>query len=309
MLMFNLHGADAEGMCGFYSEDEAFNPSLLNQGRAEVFNTVACFGARYAGYKRNDSMLLSALYGGGVLLYTGSLIPVPMFSNEETDEARQLLLNPGTGSEVLMRLYPLYQFKGMTGGKAMLQAKCDSFNMCRHVEDDCFSMSTALMFCLYGNPMLHVRRREYVVESALQNDAMPPAPIKADGSPLKKTMRQRLLQKDKSNQSLIDQIRGYVDENLNAIRNMVEQHLYQQLGLKPEMLDSWLRPGKPTYHRRQLRNGIFIQLSRRKPPIWSRHLRRSRCPGQDEANLYNKIICPLQRDSIVNNKNNNNHKN
>lgn len=246
MLMFNLHGADAEGMCGFYSEDEAFNPSLLNQGRARVFNTVACFGARYAGYKRNDSMLLSALYGGGVLLYTGSLIPVPMFSNEETDEARQLLLNPGTGCEVLMRLYPLYQFKGMTGGKAMLQAKCDYFNMCRHVEDDCFSMSTALMFCLYGNPMLHVRRREYVVESALQNDAMPPAPIKADGSPLKKTMRQRLLQKDKSNQSLIDQIRGYVDENLNAIRNMVEQHLYQQLGLKPEMLDSIDQVSRPT---------------------------------------------------------------
>lgn len=246
MLMFNLHGANEEGMCGFYSEDEAFNPSLLNQGRARVFNTVACFGARYAGYKRNDSMLLSALYGGGVLLYTGSLIPVPMFSNEETDEARQLLLNPGTGSEVLMRLYPLYQFKGMTGGKAMLQAKCDYFNMCRHVEDDSFSMSTALMFCLYGNPMLHVRRREYVVESALQNDAMPPAPIKADGSPLKKTIRQRLLQKDKSNQSLIDQIRGYVDENLNAIRNMVEQHLYQQLGLKPEMLDSIDQVSRPT---------------------------------------------------------------
>lgn len=246
MLMFNLHGANAEGMCGFYSEDEAFNPSLLNQGRARVFNTVACFGARYAGYKRNDSMLLSALYGGGVLLYTGSLVPVPMFSNEETDEARQLLLNPGTGSEVLMRLYPLYQFKGMTGGKAMLQAKCDYFNMCRHVEDDSFSMSTALMFCLYGNPMLHVRRREYVVESALQNDAMPPAPIKADGSPLKKTMRQRLLQKDKSNQSLIDQIRGYVDENLNAIRNMVEQHLYQQLGLKPETLDSIDQVSRPT---------------------------------------------------------------
>ena len=246
MLMFNLHGANEEGMCGFYSEDEAFNPSLLNQGRARVFNTVACFGARYTGYKRNDSMLLSALYGGGVLLYTGSLIPVPMFSNEETDEARQLLLNPGTGSEVLMRLYPLYQFKGMTGGKAMLQAKCDYFNMCRHVEDDSFSMSTALMFCLYGNPMLHVRRREYVVESALQNDAMPPAPIKADGSPLKKTIRQRLLQKDKSNQSLIDQIRGYVDENLNAIRNMVEQHLYQQLGLKPEMLDSIDQVSRPT---------------------------------------------------------------
>lgn len=246
MLMFNLHGADAKGMCGFYSEAEAFNPSLLSHGKARVFNTVACFGARYAGYERNDSMLLSALYGGGVLLYTGSLVSVPMFSNGENDEVRELILNPGTGSEVLMRLYPLYQFKGMTGGKALLQAKCDYFNMCRNIEDDCFSMSTALMFCLYGNPMLNVRRSDHVIESALRNDAMPPAPIKADGMPLRKTMRQRLMQKDVNSQSLIDQIRGYVDDNLNAIRTMVEQHLYRQLGLNPQTLDSIDQFSRPT---------------------------------------------------------------
>lgn len=246
MLMFNLHGADAKGMCGFYSEAEAFNPSLLSHGKARVFNTVACFGARYAGYERNDSMLLSALYGGGVLLYTGSLVSVPMFSNGETDEVRELILNPGTGSEVLMRLYPLYQFKGMTGGKAMLQAKCDYFNMCRNIEDDCFSMSTALMFCLYGNPMLHVRRCDQVIESALRNDAMPPAAVKADGMPLRKTMRQRLMQKDVNSQSLIDQIRGYVDDNLNAIRTIVEQHLYRQLGLNPQTLDSIDQFSRPT---------------------------------------------------------------
>ena len=246
MLMFNLHGADAKGMCGFYSEAEAFNPSLLSHGKARVFNTVACFGARYAGYERNDSMLLGALYGGGVLLYTGSLVSVPMFSNGETDEVRELILNPGTGSEVLMRLYPLYQFKGMTGGKAMLQAKCDYFNMCRNIEDDCFSMSTALMFCLYGNPMLNVRRSDHVIESALRNDAMPPAAVKADGMPLRKTMRQRLMKKDVNSQSLIDQIRGYVDDNLNAIRTMVEQHLYRQLGLNPQTLDSIDQFSRPT---------------------------------------------------------------
>lgn len=246
MLMFNLHGADAKGMCGFYSEAEAFNPSLLSHGKARVFNTVACFGARYAGYERNDSMLLSALYGGGVLLYTGSLVSVPMFSNGETDEVRELILNPGTGSEVLMRLYPLYQFKGMTGGKALLQAKCDYFNMCRNIEDDCFSMSTALMFCLYGNPMLNVRRSDHVIESALRNDAMPPAAVKADGMPLRKTMCQRLLKKDVNSQSLIDQIRGYVDDNLNAIRTMVEQHLYRQLGLNPQTLDSIDQFSRPT---------------------------------------------------------------
>ena len=246
MLMFNLHGADAQGMPGFYSTDEAFSPSLLSDSKARVFNTVACFGARYSGYERDDSMLLSALYGGGILLYTGSLVSVPMFYDEENDEARQLLLNPGTGSEVLMRLYPLYQFKGMTAGKALLQAKCDYFNMCRHVESDGFSLSTALMFCLYGNPMLHVRRRQYVVESALQNDAMPPAPIKGDGTPLRKTLRQRVMQKGSDGKSLLEQVRGYVDDNLNAIRGMVEQHLYNQLGLDPQTLNSIDQFSRPT---------------------------------------------------------------
>ncbi len=246
MLMFNLHGSGENGECGFYSTDEAFNPSLFGDSRARVFNTVACFGARYSGYERNDSMVLSALYGGGILLYTGSLIPVPMFSDRQTDEARQLLLNPGTGSEVFMRLYPLYQFKGMTAGRALLQAKCDYFNMCRHVESDGFSLSTALMFCLYGNPMLHVRRRDYVVESALQNDAMPPAPVKGNGQAVRKTLLQRVMQKDTGNQSLVDQVRGYVDNNLNAIRSMVEQHLYRQLGLDPQTLHSIDRFSRPT---------------------------------------------------------------
>jgi hypothetical protein len=246
MLMFNLHGADQHHLPGFYSSCEAFSPSLLDSSNARVINTVACFGARYTGYQREESMLLSALYGGGVLIYTGSLIPVPMFYDPEKNEARELLLNPGTGSEVLMRLFPLYQFKGMTTGKALLQAKCDYFNMCRHIEDDGFSLCTALMFCSYGNPMLHVRKRKHVIDSALENDAMPPAPIKENTKAFRKTMRQNLVKKENNSGSLLDQIRGYVDNNLAAIRNIVETRLYNQLGLEPRQLESIDMISKPT---------------------------------------------------------------
>lgn len=245
MLMFNLHGADLHSHPGFYSTDEAFSPACLQNSNARVFNTVACFGARFINYKRNESMLLSALYGGGVLLYTGSLVPVPMYYHPELNEARELLLNPGTGSEVFMRLYPLYQFKGMTAGKALLRAKCDYFNMCRHVENDGFSLSTALMFSLYGNPMLHVRKRKHVIEAALQNDAMPPAPIKAYKQPLRKTLINRVVTQNQS-QSLLEQVRGYVDENLAAIRSMAEQYIYNQLGLPPRDLDSIDQFSRPT---------------------------------------------------------------
>lgn len=245
MLMFNLHGADDPSMPGFYSNAEAFNPSLLQQSNARVLNTVACFGARFTDYAREESMVLNALYGGGVLLYTGSLIPVPMFYDPNTNEARELLLNPGTGSEVLMRLYPLYQFKGMTVGKALLQAKCDYFNMCRHVESDGFSMATILMFSLYGNPMLHIRKRQHVLQAALQNDAMPPAPVKAVAKPLLKVLTNRIVEQRPA-QSLLEQVRCYVDDNLAAIRSMAEQYIYSQLGLPPRDLESIDQYSKPT---------------------------------------------------------------
>ncbi len=238
MLMFNLHGADAPQMPGFYSSGEAFNPSMLSLSSARVLNTVACFGARYkGGYSREQSMVLSALYGGGILLYVGSLIPVPMYSNCDTDEVRELMLHPGTGSEVFMRLFPLYQFKGMTAGRALLQAKCDYFNMMRHIEHDGFSLSTALMFCLYGNPMLHVKARKDVIEAARSNTSIPANGVKSVPMPIRKTLTHRVMEKDRS-KSLLEQVRGYVDDNLTAIRSMTEQYVYQALGLPPAYLES-----------------------------------------------------------------------
>lgn len=238
MLMFNLHGADDPQMPGFYSTGEAFHPSLLRLSGARVLNTVACFGARYkGGYTREQSMVLSALYGGGVLLYVGSLIPVPMYSDYATDEVRELMLHPGTGSEVLMRLFPLYQFKGMTAGRALLQAKCDYFNMMRHVEHDGFSLSTALMFCLYGNPMLHVKARQDVIDAARGNTSIPAGEVKSVPMPVRKTLTQRLMQKNQS-KSILEEAMGYVDSNLSAIRSMTEQYVYQALGLPPAYLES-----------------------------------------------------------------------
>lgn len=245
MLMFNLHGADSPEMPGFYSTDEAFHPSMLNQSGARVLNTVACFGARYkGGYTREQSMVLSALYGGGVLLYTGSLIPVPMYRDGVTDETRELMLHPGTGSEVFMRLFPLYQFKGLTAGRALLQAKCDYFNMMRHVEHDGFSLSTALMFCLYGNPMLHVKARQDVIDAARNNTSIPANTVKSVAMPVRKTLTHRIMQKD-NNKSILEEAMGYVDNNFAAIRTMTEKYVYQALGLPPaylESVDAWSRP-------------------------------------------------------------------
>ena len=68
MLMFNLHGSNVRGYPSFYGEGltghntpEAFSCEMLKYSGARIFNTVACYGGRYIGYSRKDSMLMSAL--------------------------------------------------------------------------------------------------------------------------------------------------------------------------------------------------------------------------------------------------------
>lgn len=244
MIMFNLHGSDTEGHSGFYCNSdngypESFNIELMRQSNARVFNTVACFGARYDGYERDDSMLMSSLLGGGKLLYAGSTVSVPMIADEDQEYPEGVTQYPGSGSEKFMPLYCYYQFCGVPAGQAMMQAKLDYFNTFRHIERDDFSLSTAMMFGLYGNPMLHVRARQDVMDAAVQYEVLPQLPqAKAANAPVRMKHSKCLISREQLQQSksLIEQLRGCVDNNLQAIHGIVQQHLYQQLGLDPRWL-------------------------------------------------------------------------
>ena len=68
---------------------------------------------------------------------------------------------------------------------------------------------------------------------------MPPAPVKGEAIAISKATVQRVVDnKQQAPVSLVQQVRGAVDANLNAIRSMVEQHLYDALGLPPRLLES-----------------------------------------------------------------------
>ena len=236
MLLFNLHGANAEGMSSFYSDHgEAFNIDMLYSSDARVLNTVACYGARYHGYERSDSMLLSALYDKEFLLYAGSLIPVPM---TELDVPDGVEVHEGSGSEHLMPIYCMEQFRGLSAGEAMMRAKLEYFNTFRVMERDDFSMATMMMFSLYGNPMLRLQPKEEVLRKAEECHVLPKLPQNKRVVPaLRKRTQRMFIKNDHKGQSLLDEIRGLVDANLAAIHAQVQQHLYDALGLEPRWLD------------------------------------------------------------------------
>lgn len=234
MLLFNLHGASKPGMNSFYSDKgEAFSRKMLHHTNARVLNTVACYGARYHGYKRDDSMLLTSFYKNGFLLYAGSLIPVPMTT---LNIPKGVVVHPGSGSEHLMPIYCMEQYAGLSAGEAMMKAKLEYFNTFRHLERDDFSMATMQMFSLYGNPMLRLQRNEKVLQRAKKEHVLPTLPQSKD-IPVRMKRMQRIMTKENSSASLLADISGAVNTNLDAIHTAIANDLYAQLGLEPRMID------------------------------------------------------------------------
>ncbi len=267
MLVFNLHGANSVGASGFYSTGEAFSIEMLRKSNARVLNTVACFGARYHGYDRDDSMLLSSLYGAGQLLYSGSLIPVPMIADEDQDVPPGTHMNSGSGSEKFMPIFCLYQFMGAPAGLAMLQAKLDYFNSFRRIERDDFSLATVMMFNLYGNPMLCVQPDDRVVAAAREKYVFPDSSdsVQTITEPLRLKSKRRLVTtKNGDPGSLLSEIRGLVDANLSFIRERIQSTLYDRLGLPPKNLASIDGFSQKTFGDRTEEGYVFTYLDREK---------------------------------------------
>lgn len=234
MLMFNLHGSDMPNYSSFYGEGanghntpEAFTIEYLRDSGARIFNTVACFGGRYINYERNRSMLLSSLYGGGVVLYAGSCTSALGRSGQLHVAANDILI-PAGFSESFMKLYTLYLFRGITAGEAFLRAKCDYFNTCRDLDGFEGSMSTVLMFNLYGLPTLSVIKHGEVIQEARGMKSA--LPIDWHKSAEYNTVYNK---NQRTSHSILEQVRSLVDNNLQKIRMTVESQLYQYWGLPP----------------------------------------------------------------------------
>lgn len=231
MLVFNLHGTNIHRYASFYGEGinghntpEVFDIEKLKYSGARIFNTVACYGGRFIGYNRNESMLLSAIYGGGVLLYAGSCVSALGRSGKKHIAVNDILMPTGM-SESFMKLYSLYLFSGVSAGEAFLKAKCDYFNTCRNIDSDECALATILMFNLFGMPYLYVKPQKNIIREACGLKQ-----IRSISS--KNTIYKKVYVKEEINYDLLGKIRKKVNENLLRIHNMVRKQLYDYWGVE-----------------------------------------------------------------------------
>ena len=227
-LTCNLHGDDTEGFPAFLGEDNehsyypiALQPSVLGHRSPVIFNTVACFGARFIGYDINDSMLYTALQNG-TMLYAGS---------------GEISLGGGDragNSELMMKLYNIYLHQGMPAGMALIKAKQDYYRTCHEDDGDEYAMFTILEFNLFGCPILSMQpkfnanyRPQLLGHHVATKTRVNYHPIKI--LPVKGFAQ------DTNN--LLSYVREQVDSNLSYIRAKVEQEVYERLGLSANNIE------------------------------------------------------------------------
>lgn len=233
-LVCNLHGSNEKEVPFFIGEDSshsqytiATQPSMLEEEAAVpyIFNTVACFGGRYIGYKLEESMMLTAL-AYGTMLYCGS--------------GEIALGGPDMegNSELMMKLYNCYLHKGIPAGLALIKAKQDYYRTCHNYDGDECAMFTILEFNLFGCPIVSMQPK-------LGSNYVPQLLGQAIKGKTNSMYRPKTIEEVSGGAHKAEDIYAYVreqvDNNLSIIRQKVEKEVYQRLGLGKENLQKIMR--------------------------------------------------------------------
>ncbi|MCM1518085.1 MAG: C25 family cysteine peptidase [Pseudoflavonifractor sp.] len=243
-----LHGGPAPTMPTFCGEQRsmdgieqptAFAPFMYDGARVKIMVPVCCWGARFIGYQRNCSSLLSAFLDHEVLLYMGSCRTVyGQFDINFMDADGNIVAEPYLQwGEWLVRLFMQRLMEGYPAGLALVLAKNDY--LAQHSTGTPEDMLTVLQFNLFGDPMLYV-----IPEDAPSAFGNRPATLRADmETPLyvrNTNFSYHETEVDNpgltGHKSILERIRSLVDRNLDDITHRLGDMVYRQYGIDPRTL-------------------------------------------------------------------------
>lgn len=220
---FNLHGSNRPTDRGYYADyvGGAVMPEhVATMARPNIFVTEACYGAKFQQYRRNESILLSAITSETILFLGSSRIA---FCNN-----RYSIDN----SDRLANVFIAELLNGKAAGDALYEARKSFFEYDNgRLYDQ--QLTSIAEFNLFGDPSLKVHSTDRPVKRANGRKTL------AEGG-VKCVTESKCLYDAKGTEerpkSLLDEVRSAVDRNLMEIRKTIDKQLYEQLGVEPRSL-------------------------------------------------------------------------
>ena len=143
LFYFNLHGAEDTDVCEWYGQENTYYPSVISPNdfikneKPYIVGVEACYGARYINYKKNKSILLTAI-STKCLSFLGS-----------SRIAYGACFGEGSCADIIIGTYLKNVKDGYSCGKSFTLARKE---LTKQRNLDIVEIKTLLEFSLYGDP-------------------------------------------------------------------------------------------------------------------------------------------------------------
>ena len=242
VFFFNLHGSNAENVRGYFGNYCPLHPSkpcvsailpehLSACSNPNLMYSGACYGASYIGRNKNQSMVLSSIYGNSLLFVGSSRMA---FGIHEPLDAETLCV-PIAFGDILAKGFWDSLMEGNVVGKAIFDGSSAAFKM---QPGHPIYATTIVEFNVFGDPTLRLD-----VSCATRNADVDTEVVSriADTNDYACVAEKVELSSGQSSSSILDMVRSRVDDNVLRIHDLVGRHLYAFFGVQPRPADSIFR--------------------------------------------------------------------
>lgn len=257
LYYYNLHGSNAEKVRGYAGAARGdtrtymvIQPEHLSLSRCpNVVVSEACYGARFIDLDKNHSMLLSAIHNQTMTFVGSSRVAWGAVDGPQTTPQNAYIGN----ADIIARTFTSALLQGYTAGQAMFMAR--SAVLQQHDEGDLKAALTVVEFNLYGDPLMFLTEAESGKMKAEKAPSHQPSAI-TGRSPLNHSTTHNLVSQDANVQSttqeihtdqtatglsILERVRGAVNENIEKMHKTIGEQLYAQFGLTPRPAESILK--------------------------------------------------------------------
>ena len=240
LYYFNLHGGEgleSRGYAGVMLNKEeygalpAIEPEhMMTCEEPNIVISEACYGGRFIGLDQHHSMMLASLFTN-TLAFVGS----SRVAWGAVDDAS----SPQSGvsvsyADIIAGYFISTILQGYTVAEALFIAR--SAVLQGTVPGDPHAALTVVEFNLFGDPMTTMNVRTNLKSG---NKATSKTTLIDPNTKIGCTIEK--IKTEKENGSILEQVRGAVNANIQQIHATIGQHLYASYGIKPRPMEEVLK--------------------------------------------------------------------
>ena len=240
LYYFNLHGGEgleSRGYAGVMLNKEeygalpAIEPEhMMTCEEPNIVISEACYGGRFIGLDQHHSMMLASLFTNTLAFVGSSCVAWGAVDDASSPQSGVSV----SYADIIAGYFISAILQGYTVAEALFIAR--SAVLQGTVTGDPHAALTVVEFNLFGDPMTTMNVRTNLKSG---NKTTSKTTLVDPNTKIGCTIEK--IKTEKGNGSILEQVRGAVNANIQQIHATIGQHLYANYGIKPRPMEEVLK--------------------------------------------------------------------